>query len=203
FSISVIAQTSCPTVSVIGPSQQIEIGGSMTFTAKVEGISLENLKYKWDISNGAITSGQGTQTITVSTANDMAGMTITAILEIIGLPQNCSKEFYGSGEIKQKIIVGTPIPIEEYNKISWSSEKIKLDEVVKILRNNYSSTLVFRIFLNTKNYQQTFKLKSARIIKYLTEKYKISNDRIRIVLEKNRENLTEVWLIPIGVTPPF
>lgn len=201
FSIS--AQSPCPTISVTPPNGLTEIGGSMTFTAKIDGISLENLKYQWVVTSGAITSGQGTQTITVATTDDMAGATVTAILEVSGLPQNCPNEFSGSGEIKQKIIVGTPIPIEEYEKISWSNEKIKLDEVVKILRDNYSSTLVVRIFLNTKNHRQAFKIKSARIIKYLTEQRKIPKDKIRVAFGGNEKYLIEVWLIPMGVTPPF
>lgn len=203
FSISITAQTSCPTVSVIGPSQQIEISGSMTFTAKVEGISLENLKFKWDVSSGTITSGQGTSVIIVATTDDMAGMTITATVEVSGFSQNCSNYASGIGEIEEKIPFGSPLKFDDYNKISWSKEKLILDRVANGLEEDENMIAIFRITIAAKNSTQIFKVKSKRIEKYLMEKHKIPKGRIKVVLSGNEENRTEIYLIPIGVTPPF
>ena len=51
-------------------------------------------------------------------------------------------------------------------------------------------------------YSQAFKIKKARIEKYLTEMHKISKDRIKIMFVGKDENLTDIWLLPVGVELP-
>ncbi len=199
---SIIAQSPCPTISITAPTSLIKIGDSMTFTAKVDGINAENLKYKWIVSNGEISSGQGTLAINVATMQDMAGQTITATLEVSGLPQNCSKSFSNSAEIEPPICCKDPARFDEYGKILWREEKIRISEAAKALKDNKDLMIFFRIQIKEKKYSQIFKIKKVRIEKYLIESHKISKDRIKIMFVGNDENLTDIWLMPAGVTLP-
>lgn len=73
----------CPTVRVTG--SQSGTNGAL-FTANVSGGDFDPT-YNWAVSNGGITSGQGTSTITVG---DVAvGQTVTATVEVGGAPPDC------------------------------------------------------------------------------------------------------------------
>ena len=204
FSISIIAQTPCPTITVNAPNSQTNIGDLMKFTAKIEGINTENLKYKWIVSSGEIISGQGTLTINVATTKDMAGSTSTATFEVIGLPQDCPNEFSGWGDIEalpiRRVDEGRPF---EYGKKSWRNEKLILNNIAKSLKNDNGLRVIFRISILVENYSQPFKTKSARIKNYLVSRHRIAKDRIYFIFGGNKENLTEIYFVPAGFTIPF
>ena len=73
--------TEVPTLSVSGPGGTTNPGDSMTFTANVSGGG--DATYNWSVSAGTISSGQGTRSIMVSTNKDMAGMNVTATVEVM------------------------------------------------------------------------------------------------------------------------
>jgi hypothetical protein len=62
----------------------------MTFTATVSGGSQDQVTYNWSVSEGSITSGQGTPSITVQAPSNEAGGNITATVELGGLDPNCN-----------------------------------------------------------------------------------------------------------------
>ena len=79
-----------PTVSVDGPSSSVKAGDSATITASVpDGYGLT---YNWTLSNGTISSGQGTPVITVDTT-DLAGQDITVAVEVMGGCQPVASTF--------------------------------------------------------------------------------------------------------------
>lgn len=74
----------CPVVTVTGPLSVLNEGEQMTFSAEVKGLPEGgNLIFNWSVSNGAIMSGQGTNTIIVSTEG-LAGQTVNATVEVKG-----------------------------------------------------------------------------------------------------------------------
>src|SRR6185436_17646123 len=71
----------CPTVSVSCPTD-VEPNAPITFTARVSGGAAgATWTYNWSVSAGTISSGQGTSTITVDTAN-LGGQSVTATVSI-------------------------------------------------------------------------------------------------------------------------
>ena len=72
----------CPQITVACPNQ-ID-GRSVFFTATVAGVP--NARYVWSLSSGTITQGQGTTSIRVAVGGDSS---ITATIEVIGLPAQC------------------------------------------------------------------------------------------------------------------
>jgi TonB family protein len=83
----------CPDLVVSGPSGVTRRGEPMTFTANVTGADTENITFNWSLTAGTITSGQGTTSITVDTADVEGDDTVIATVEISGLregPGPCS-----------------------------------------------------------------------------------------------------------------
>ncbi|NJM53020.1 MAG: hypothetical protein HC846_06250 [Blastocatellia bacterium] len=150
--LSALAQSSCPTIFVTGSSSLTPIGDSITFTAKVEGIEFEKIKFEWTVDKGTITNGQGTSTINVATNVDIAGQTVTATVKISGLPQDCKNEATESSEVAAKPprIIHDP-KIDEYVKLSWRNEKIRLESIANELINNDKAMAYFIVYTNEKN----------------------------------------------------
>lgn len=203
FTFSAVAQSNCPTISVSGPSGITHIGDSMTFTAHIKGIDLDKISFEWTVSAGAITNGQGTSNIIVATNYDLAGIFITATVKISGMPQECKNEASASDEVlvKPANIIWDP-RIDEYVKLSWRDERLRLESVAVELVNNDKSMAYFIVNTNEKRYSQMLKIRETKIRKYLFEKYKISKERIRLVYGGKGNYRTSVWIIPIDAMPP-
>lgn len=128
----------CPTLSVTGPSGAVQPGESMTFTANVSGGTQENITFNWSVSQGTISSGQGTPSITVDTTG-LDNTTVEATVEIGGtVPEcNCPKTASETGVVAGKII---PIPIDEFGPLSNDDVRQRLDAFFSDLQNNPGST---------------------------------------------------------------
>ncbi|HJQ27134.1 MAG TPA: hypothetical protein VKA60_24815 [Blastocatellia bacterium] len=87
------SQSRCPTTKMTCPDT-VKVGEKLTFTANVEGGD-KNVTptYNWTVSAGAISSGQGTSTITVETKELAANSSVTATVELGGYDRECG---YGS-----------------------------------------------------------------------------------------------------------
>lgn len=202
FAFSVMGQSGCPTISVTGPSGITRIGENMTFTAKVDGIVLDKIEYEWFISPNLTITGQKTATINIATNVDMAGMTVTASVKISGLAETCKNEATVSGEIEQQTPTCSLPRIDEYVKLSWRDERVRLESVAVELVNNDKAMAYFIVNTNEKRYSQMLKIRETKIRKYLFEKYKISKERIRLVYGGKGNYRTSVWIIPIDAMPP-
>lgn len=126
----------CPTISVSGPAGITSPGGSMTFTANVSGGSQDAaLTYNWTVSDGTISSGQGTPSITVDVPATMSGGNITATLNVGGLDPSCNcptsaSETAGVGEKP------TPNMVDEFGKATDDDVKARVDNFYIQLNNN-------------------------------------------------------------------
>jgi hypothetical protein len=76
----------CPTILVDCP----EAGGPIVrFTAKVsQGVPIAKFTFKWTVSGGKITSGQGTSSISI--ASGFRGQPLTATVELGGIDKACA-----------------------------------------------------------------------------------------------------------------
>ncbi len=86
-SLAIHAQN-CPGISVFPYIDEITAGDTLIFTATTTNLKV-NVSYHWAVSAGSIISGQGTARIYVNT-KDASGMSITATVELGGLPEKCS-----------------------------------------------------------------------------------------------------------------
>ncbi|HYE64295.1 MAG TPA: hypothetical protein VD966_01855, partial [Pyrinomonadaceae bacterium] len=81
----------CPTITVDCPTSVVEAGSPVTVTANVSGGAVGlSPSYNWSVTDGRITAGQGTTAITIDTTG-LGGRTLTATLDVAGVPPNCQR----------------------------------------------------------------------------------------------------------------
>ena len=79
----------CPTIKVTCPAK-IKQGDILMLTAEVKGGDPDvTPTYNWTVSASSIESGQGTSSITISTADVKPGATITATIDVGGYDREC------------------------------------------------------------------------------------------------------------------
>lgn len=100
----------CPGIMVQSPFYEIPEGDTLVFVAATKGADPKlALTYNWAISAGTIISGQGTAKIMVNTGG-LAGMFVTATVELGGLPAKCASTASSSIEVipaAQLVVSGT------------------------------------------------------------------------------------------------
>jgi hypothetical protein len=135
FGISVFAQTEkslCPKIEVVGGGQ-VKPGEPMAFSANVTGgMSKQNLAYEWKVSQGIISSGQGTASITIDTTG-LDDTNITAEVKIKGLYDNCVDSASEAGSVIQGI--RCILPIDNFGKLPNDEVKARVDALYIALGN--------------------------------------------------------------------
>ena len=196
FCVSAFAQnsSSCPTVSIAPHDELIKAGVNAIFTAKIGGIEAKNIVYKWTISVGTIIEGQSTSAIKVDTLG-LDGQSITATVKIEGFPVGCQNNESGTANVLF-LCCKDPMKIDEYGKISFRKEKIKLNVVAIALNKEKEIRASFIFYVSKKNRNLALKIRQANILKYLTVKHKISKGRIEFVDGGFGDYKTDIWLQP-------
>jgi hypothetical protein len=187
----------CPTVSVSCPSQA-DPGTPVTFTASVSNDSGLSLTYNWSVSAGTISSGQGTSTITVDTAN-LGGQTVTATVSLGGADPSCT-----GTTASCSVTITAPAPpavkFDEYGNIKFNDEKARLDNYAIQLQNQPGSTGTIIVYGSCAGEGQT---RGDRAKDYLVNTRGIDAGRITVIDGGCRSDLTvQLWIVPAGATAP-
>jgi len=140
FVLAVIAQTetpaSCPSISVTGPAGITQPGDSMEFKAITPLNNTDRLTFQWTISAGTIERGQGTQEIRVRAPRDLnnsIAITVTASVEISGLPKDCSRTAFEYAAVSSGF---HPALIDEFGKLPANDIRGRLDAFLQEVTNN-------------------------------------------------------------------
>lgn len=201
FVVGAFGQSACPIISVTGPSGLTPKGGYMSFLAKVEGIDLDKINYKWSISSGQIVDGQGTPVISI-TSTDMNQYSITVKVEITELPPTCPNTVYAVGEIIENWGLSLPVKVDEVSNKGLVIDKPRLQNLALTLNSESSrkAYLIERFRLKTS--PTDIKKKLVNSFSFLTKTLGISEDRITWQISYGDENLTEFWFIPARADAP-
>jgi hypothetical protein len=188
----------CPTVSVSCPSE-VEPNQPITFTASVSGGPAgATWTYNWSVSAGTISSGQGTSTITVDTAN-IAGQSVTATVSIGGADPSCTGTT-ASCTTTVKVVPPPARKFDEYGNIRFNDEKARLDNYAIQLQNEPGSQGTIIVYGSCEGEAQQ---RGDRAKDYLVNTRGIEAGRITVVDGGCRANLTvELWIVPQGATAP-
>lgn len=201
-------EKACPyDIRLEGPESVLD-GDLITFSSfnQVPGDPVP-LNYKWRVSNGRITSGQGTSAITVDTTG-MGNQTVNAELDV-------NDDVY-SAQCRQVINVPTsvtppPKPIEgvqcdEFVSKAPDDDKARLDNCVIQVQNSPDAQLYVIIYQGTDKIsttRNTYDRLSKRAMDYLVNVRGLDPRRIQIVRGPDRAKTTYVmWIIPPGAQPP-
>jgi len=185
----------CPTLNVSCPPE-VEEGGSATFTANFQqGKPVVSETYNWTVSAGTITSGQGTNSITVDTKG-LGGQTITATVEIGGLDPTCTKTASCSTPIKPR-----PNParkFDEYGNIRFNDEKARLDNYAIQLQNEPTARGAIVGYGSCDAEGNT---RANRAKDYLVNTRGIDASRIDVIDGGCLPELqVQLWIVPQGAT---
>jgi hypothetical protein len=189
----------CPTIEISCPTDLVTAGSPATVSVNVSGGGSYNVTYNWSVSAGTITGGQGTPSITIDTTG-LAGQTVTATVELGGLPPTCDRTRSCSFSIQ-----GLPPPLEcrkfdEYADLRFNDEKARLDNFAIQLQQEPGSQGYYVIFGSCDGEADQ---RSARAVDYLVNNRQIDRNRITVVNGGCRETLTvELWICPTGAAAP-
>ena len=124
----------CPSTSITGPTGITQPGETMTFTVTASGGTQPGpITYNWSVDNGTIESGQGTPSIVVRTTPEMAGQTVTATVELGGLPTcGCPATLTERGGVAEK---PKAEQIDEFGRLPNDDIRGRLDTFFAELSN--------------------------------------------------------------------
>lgn len=134
FSAESRAQTpapECPALTIYCSTELAGIGIPLKASVEVAGGGGLNLKYRWEVSGGTITAGQGATEITVDTTGN-GGENMTATVEVDGLPAGCARV----GSCTVGIIDDPPISVlfDCYENLGRAREDERLAQFALALR---------------------------------------------------------------------
>lgn len=189
--------TPCPTVAVSCPSD-FSPGKPLVYTAHVSGGD-PSVKptYKWSVSKGRITAGQGTARISVDSEG---GDSLTATVEVGGYPPECVTS-------SSCTLIACPPPMsrkfDEYGDIGLKDEQARLSQFAAELKNTPASQGYVIAYGGRRSRAGGARSRGARAKSYLVRRQGLDVRRIVVIDGGLREETTvELFLTPAGAEPP-
>lgn len=186
----------CPVISV----SQLDLasrGSTHTYKAYVQnGDPSVTPKFKWTVSDGKITRGQGTAEVSVEVAgNDSSTVTV----EVTGYEANCQNA------ASYALLVHRPTPrkFDEYLDLKFSEERRRLDQFAIQLHNEPGATGYILIYDAADTRKPVAQERGKRAKNYLVKECGLSDERIEFVNGGLRDKLSvELFITPAGALPP-
>jgi hypothetical protein len=199
----------CPYDMRVDAPAEIDEGDQVTFTAVNMAGGSPPLNYVWKVSpaNARIVSGLGTSSITVDSTG-LGAETISASVDVNqGFPEDASCAQMNSVDTiirrppPPKEI--PPIPIDEFDSVSFDDEKARFDNFAVQLLNRPDSQGYLIVYQGTGKSAMSAERASRRALNYLTKNKGIDPRRISITSGGFRAKTGfEIWIIPAGAGYP-
>jgi hypothetical protein len=192
--------TTCATVDLDGPSE-VDPGAQVIFKIRITGpVHTTKPEFKWTVSAGTITTGQGTQEITVDTVG-LGGQDITATAELSGAPLGCKASFSITTQVKPPPIVCFR-PFDEYGDIRFEDEKARLDNFAIQITNEPLAIGQILMFAGRETYEDEAAERLARAKSYMVNVRGVDQNRILTNDCGFRGDLSiRLVMIPAGIAP--
>jgi hypothetical protein len=197
---AVSAQTpvTCGIVAIDGPSK-VDPGTPLVFKVRV--LQTSKAEFKWIVSSGSISKGQGTDEITIDTAG-LGDQVLTATVELIGLPVGCQR----GASITTTIAPPPPrcgLAFDTYGDIKFNDEKARLDNFAIQVSNYPESSGLILMSAGQRTFKREVADRLDRARSYLVHFRGIKSSRIVTVDCGFTQDLTAtLWVVPAGVTFP-
>jgi hypothetical protein len=192
----------CPKVAVSCTGDLVISGAPVTFSVTVEGAPAgAKLTYNWTVSAGTISDGQGTSSLVVDTTGVPHSTTLTATVDVTGLPAACP----GSASCSTPVswIHDPHDKIDEYGNISFEDEKARLDNFAISLMESADMVGYLVAYGGRRARRGEARRRAERAKRYVTQVRGVPASRVVTIDGGHREDLTvELRLRPKDVPPP-
>jgi len=206
----------CPFVRVSASPYIPKPTGPLEFAANLESNDKRIQPiFVWQISQGKIISGQGTERIAVEVPSSASGQVIARV-DVSGFSLECPIE---TTTAKYQTAFGVSyFKFDEYGDICSDDEKARLDNFAIQLQNN-SELQAYVVFYGGRCYSSCgydyprhrprrplkgeAEARAGRIKPYLVNTRGLEPERIFVTSGGHRESWTaELWMVPKGEKPP-
>lgn len=191
------AKTSCPSISVSGPAGIVKGDENVTFTVNILNAPQNAVfEYLWEISNGAIITGQGTNAIDVRRPFTEA---VTARVTVKGMPIGCADT---ASEIYALCITPPPTKLDE---MIGPLAKISPDRFKKVVESSKSDpNAQIYIFISGArlNRESSVMKKRQYIFERIVTRHGEEPSRITFVDLDTTDDRVVIWLVPAGANNP-
>ena len=196
------AQTlpTCGIVDIEGPSE-VDPGTPLVLKAKTTGtIHTTKPEFKWTVSAGTITTGQGTEEVIVDTVG-LGGLELTATVELSGAPAGCKGSASRTTRVKVPPMV-CGFAFDSYGDISSEDEEARLDNFAIQLSNVPLSSGQIIMSAGQVTFKNEAMERLARAKSYLVNVREIDPNRIVTTdCGFTQELNIRFYVIPVGVAP--
>jgi hypothetical protein len=191
----------CGIVSIDGPSEG-DSGPPLVFKVKITGmIHTTKPEFKWTVSAGTITHGQGTDQITLDTMG-LGGQVVTTTVKLYGAPAGCTDSASQTMHVKPAPIT-CGRPFDEYGDIKFEDEEARLDSFAIQLQNDPMSGGLIRGWAGQETFQNEAAERLARAKSHLADVREIDPNRIVLLDCGFRKDLTmQLFVVPVGAPFP-
>jgi hypothetical protein len=205
----------CPSIQVNGPRYVPAPNAPLTFTALVRSyVPTTKPSLSWEVSDGKIVSGQGTNVVSVELPENTSGRVVTKVTAN-GYSFACP--IHTTTATFETVVRVGYFKSDEYGQISDEDEMARLDNFSTELKNQ--DLVAYVIYYGGRctpscgfdyprcrpHYPRRGEAETrvARIKPYLMNTRGIAENRIFVINGGFRESWTaELWLVPKGAPPP-
>lgn len=197
------AAQECPRIEVMCPTEMLEPGVPMSFSASVSGGDPNaQFTFNWTVSAGTLTSEQGMPSVTLDTTG-LGGQTVKVTVEVGGLPQSCANSVSCEAKMALPVIMCRR-PFDEYGENGFIDETARLDNFAITLQVEPGAQGMIIVYAGKRARPGEALERAQRAQKYLTETRGIDAARLLLVDGGYRSEVTtELWVIPSGADPPI
>lgn len=201
---AVSAQTplACGVDSIEGPTE-VEPGMPIRLKAKIIGLNhITKPQFKWWVSAGTITEGQGTDEITIDTAG-LGGMTLTATVGLSEVPLGCKVSASITTAVKAFTCGLTFSRFDQYGDLNFEDEKARLDNFAIQLSNEPSSSGYILTSAGQETFENEAAQRLARAKSHLVDVREIDSNRIVTVdCGFTKDLTTNLYIVSAGGPAP-
>lgn len=188
----------CPSISA-SSNGSVTAGTDLVFTASTNGKGADNGRYNWTVSNGTITSGQGTSSINVST-NGLGGQSVTATVDLTGLCAECGPTTASAtGDVAAPPTPPKKRLLDEVPAVPADDIKARLDGLRVELANDPTA----HGYIITTGGTAKTRAKRAADLKKAMEFIGVDTSRVQLVDRGGSGPINSaVWYVPAGDDNP-
>ena len=204
----------CPYDMRVSGPDSVQEGDLATFVAtndvaSITPIAATALNYAWRVtpSDARITSGLGTNSITVDTTG-LGNRTVNVELDVTDgvYDASCRQRIaVNTGVDRVEIPIVPPLLFDEFPTLSNDDDKARLDNLAIELQNNPNAQGYIIMYQGTdrRSQRRTSERLSKFALDYLVKTRGVDPSRLQIVRGGSRTTTTyQMWLVPPGATTP-